>query len=142
MIRLFRFGSGAAYVVTAGGSPFGIAAPAGSGGTNRTFLATTKVYNDPSLNHVLATAPQYLVVDRNSFYGKPIVRLDSRLAKTISIKERYRIIGQFEVFNLLNHANYGGYTTAITSAGYGLPAQSSDLSYTPRMLQLAARFEF
>jgi len=139
---LFRYGSGAAYGVTAGGSPFGIAAPAGSGGTNRTFLATTKVYNDPSLNHVLATAPQYLVVDRNSFYGQPIVRLDSRLAKTISIKERYRIIGQFEVFNLLNHANYGGYTTAITSASYGLPAQSSDLSYTPRMLQLAARFEF
>jgi len=77
-----------------------------------------------------------------AYLGKPIVRLDSRLAKTISIKERYRIIGQFEVFNLLNHANYGGYTTAITSAGYGLPAQSSDLSYTPRMLQLAARFEF
>jgi hypothetical protein len=132
----YHFGSGADYGITSGSSPFA------NGGSNRTFLATAKTYDNPSLNYVYAQDPIYMLVKRNGFYGQPISRLDMRLSKTVKLKERYRLIGILEVFNMLNHANYGSYNTSITTASFGTPAQNLNLEYQPRMLQLASRFEF
>lgn len=133
---LYHFGSGSAVATTASGSPFA------SGGANRTFLSTTKVYNPSQNNHPDPLDSAYEITARNSFYGRPIHRVDFRLQKTFAIKTRYRLIGQAEVFNLLNHSNFGSYQTAVTSSSYGQPAQTSVLSYSPRTIQLAVRFEF
>ncbi len=68
--------------------------------------------------------------------------MDMRLSKSFAIKERFKLIGIAEAFNLLNHPNYGSYGTSITAANFGAPAQNLNLEYQSRMLQLAARFEF
>ena len=45
-----------------------------NGGTNRTFLATTKVYDPSSWNYSDSIDPVYELVHRNSAYGQPIHR--------------------------------------------------------------------
>lgn len=132
---LFRAGSGSAYAITAGSSPFF------NGGSNRTYLASKKVYDDSAFNHP-SLAPGYNTVNRNAFYGRAIYRFDGRLQKIFLVRERYKVIVLGEGFNLLNHPNYGSYTTDITSTAFGVPAQNTGLSYAPREFQLAARFEF
>ncbi len=57
-------------------------------------------------------------------------------------KERFNCIPMFEAFNVLNHSNFGSYNSVVNFAGFGLPAQNSDLAYAARMLQFAGRFEF
>ncbi len=133
---VYRVGSGAAYGSTAAGSPFA------NGGTNRTFLATTRTYNNPANNRPAAYAAGYLITDRNQSYGLPIHRVDTRLTKTFSFKEKFRVLAIAEAFNLFNRANYGTYGTAVTSSNFGAPAQNLNLAYAARMLQFAGRFEF
>lgn len=133
---LFRVGSGAAQSVSAGAQPFG------DGGADRLYLATTKVYNDPSSDYASPTATGYNLVHFDSFYGRPVYRVDGRLQKSFSVKERYKFVPIVEVFNMLNHPNYGGYNTTITSSTYGTPVQSTSQSYCPRTIQFAGRFEF
>jgi hypothetical protein len=133
---LYRYGSGSVYSSVAGGSPFA------NGGTNRTFLAATRVYNDPRLNHPAPFAPGYMITERNQAYGLPIHRVDARLTKSFPIGERFKILGIAEAFNLFNRSNYGTYATAVTSANFGQPGQNLNLAYSPRMIQLAGRFEF
>ena len=132
----YHFGSCADYGITAGSSPFA------NGGSNRTFLATAKVYDNPAWNYADFVDPAYELVKRNAFYGQPISRVDVRLSKTFVVKERFRLIGMYEVFNLFNHANFGAYTTSITVATFSNPAQNTNLEYEPRMMQLSGRFEF
>lgn len=133
---LYHFGSGAAFATTAAGSPFA------NGGANRTFLATTTVYNNPANNYPDPLDPAYMITKRNGFFGRPILRADVRLAKTFVLKEHYNIIGQVETFNLFNHSNFGSYQTSITSSNYGAPASNSSLDYSARTIQLSAKFEF
>jgi hypothetical protein len=132
----YHFGSGDDYGITSGSSPFA------NGGTNRTFLATAKVYDNPAWNYTAALDPKYDLVKRNAAYGQPIHRVDVRLTKTFTVKEHVRFIGMYEVFNLFNHANFGTYNASITTASFGNPAQNTNLEYEPRMMQLAGRFEF
>ena len=133
----YHFGSGQAFATTAGGNPFGNGSTA-----NRTFLATAKTYNPAANNSPAMLATGYMITARDALNGRAVHRVDARLSKTIAIRERYRIVGIAEAFNLLNHANYGAYNGVITSAQYGAPATNSNLAYAARMLQLAARFEF
>jgi hypothetical protein len=133
---LFRLGSGVASSVSAGTNPFG------DTGSDRLFLATTKTYNNPANNYSYTTDPIYDLVHFDSFYGRAVYRVDGRLQKTFAIKERFKLIPLVEVFNVLNHPNYGGYNTTITSSTYGTPTQSTSQSYTPRAIQFAGRFEF
>jgi hypothetical protein len=133
---LYRFGSGSAFASTAAGDPFGAA------GSNRTFLASVKTYNNPADNTTAPYAPGYLITKRNQLYGQPISRFDARLSKSFIVKERFRLIALAEAFNLLNRANFGAYGTVITSPNFGVQAQNLNLPYGPRMLQFAGRFEF
>jgi hypothetical protein len=133
----FHFGSGADFSDTAGTSPFGNGAS-----SNRAFLATTKVFDNPAWNYVDPTNPAYMLLKRNSFYGRPLERLDLRLSKTFTFKEHIRLVGIAEAFNALNHSNFGTYQTSITTATFALPAANTNLEYQPRMIQLAGRFEF
>ena len=132
----FHFGSGQNFQVTANQNPFGA-----TGVTDRLFLATSPYYGSPS-NVKASTVPGYNIVARDSLVGHQIKRVDLRLSKTFTVKERVRFIPMVEAFNLFNHSNFGTYQTVVNVAQYGLPAQNADLAYAARMLQFAGRIEF
>ncbi len=83
----YHFGSGADFSDSAGTSPFGNGAS-----TNRTFVAGTKVYDNPAWNYPDPLDPAYELLKRNSLYGRPLHRVDLRLSKTFIVKEHFRFV--------------------------------------------------
>jgi hypothetical protein len=132
----FHYGSGQNFQVTSNQNPFNA-----TGVTDRIFLATAAYYGSPS-NLSPATVTGYDIVKRDSLVGLPILRVDLRLTKTFTMKERFRLVPMVEAFNLFNHANFGSFQTVVNVSSYGAPVQNSDLAYAARMLQFAGRFEF
>jgi hypothetical protein len=132
----YHFGSGNPFRSLSPTNPFAYA-----GANNRTFLSTATTFINPSFI-TTSRATGYSNVKRNSLSGLAINRLDWRLNKSFTIKERLTATGIFEVFNVLNAQNYGTYNTNIGIASYGRPAYNSNLAYAARMLQFAARFDF
>ncbi len=49
--------------------------------------------------------PRSLKTGRNAFTAPPFVNMDLRVAKTFVIRDRFRVQGLFEFFNLFNNAN-------------------------------------
>jgi len=132
----FHYGSGQNFADTSSQNPFGL-----SGVTDRIFTAGSAYYGPASC--LASNAPAgYQVVNRDCFVGQQIARIDVRLSKTFTLKERFKFIPMIEAYNLFNHANYGSYQLSVNTASFGLPAQVADLPYFPRMLQFAGRFEF
>ena len=86
--------------------------------------------------------PNGTIVPRNQLVGDPIHRVDMRLQKRFRFFNRASADGMLELFNVLNHANYGSYTTQESSSSYGQPVFSSNISYQPRVLQLGFRVQF
>ena len=82
------------------------------------------------------------IVPRNSFIGRPIERLDTRLQRHFKAGPHVGADGILEVFNVFNRANYGGYVTNESSLQFGQPSSSTNLSYAPRSLQLGFRLTF
>ena len=78
---------------------------------------------------------------RNNFVGEPIHRVDLRVQRRFSLGG-VNVDGMVEVFNALNHKNFGSYVTNEASASYGQPQQSQIVAYGPRMLQLGFRLSF
>lgn len=71
--------------------------------------------------------------------------LDLRLSRTFVIRERWRLSAIGEVFNLYNAANLSGYSTDLTSTGFGQPtARFTQLfgSGGPRAFQFATKLTF
>jgi hypothetical protein len=81
------------------------------------------------------------IVPRNNFVGLPIHRVDMRVQRTFKF-DSVALDGILEVFNVLNHANYGSYTTVESSPLYGKPSQNINIAYQPRMVQLGFRMTF
>ena len=82
------------------------------------------------------------VIPRNSFVGTPLHRVDARLQQRISLGGRRSLDGILEVFNLLDHANYGSFTTDVDSTLYATPVYNSDVAYASRAVQLGFRLAF
>ena len=55
---------------------------------------------------------------------------------------RVGIDAMFEIFNLLNHKNFGSYTTNESNANFGQPAPNSNIAYLPRVMQVGFRLTF
>ena len=132
-----HYGSGQNFQVLSSQNPFGL-----SGVDDRIFTAATPYYISSSCVSAAPGLTGYNVVARDCLVGNPIERVDLRLSKTFTLKERYRFIPMVEAFNLFNHSNFGSYQTTVNVASFGQPAQVTDLPYYPRMLQFAGRFEF
>ena len=132
----FHYGSGQAFQTSVGANPFGYTPSA-----NRIFPSTLRVYT-PGSNVSPSGVAGYNLLARDSLRGTPIARLDMRLAKTFTIKDRFRLIPMIEAFNLFNHSNYGSFNTVASVASYGRPGRNADLAYAARMLQFVGRFEF
>ncbi len=56
------------------------------------------------------------LVPRNALKGDPLHRVDMRLSKDFTLPGGMRISLIAEVFNLLNHKNYGAYQSVINNA--------------------------
>ena len=77
-------------------------------------------------------------IGRNTFTGPSRAGWDSGLHKDFPVKERLKAEFRFEVFNTLNHANFGLPNGNITSANFLRITSAGD----PRILQLALRFNW
>jgi hypothetical protein len=82
------------------------------------------------------------IVTRNGFVGQPIHRVDMRLERHFKLGGHTTADGILELFNVFNRANYGGYVTNESALQFKQPASSTNLSYTPRSLQLGFRLAF
>ena len=67
--------------------------------------------------------------------------LDSMVAKSTQITERYTLLFTAEAFNTLNNVTFGGPSTSFTSSTFGEEATLSQ-SNTPRNVQLSLRLTF
>jgi hypothetical protein len=86
--------------------------------------------------------PNLTIVPRNNFVGKPIHRVDMRVQKKVRIIGRTSVDGIFELFNVINHENYGAYVTSETAANVGAPSYVGNIAYVPRTAQLGFRITF
>lgn len=82
------------------------------------------------------------LMERNNFDYPSMHRVDMRLQKEFKLGTKAAISGILEVFNVFNHANFGGYTTNESNARYGQPTESVNVSYQPRILQFGFRTSF
>ena len=110
------------------------------------YILNTVLHNDPKHNHFDAVTG-LTTLDRNSYRGLPIERVDANLAKVFKIRDRFRVTTAVDAFNLLNHSNFGTYNTIIntasTTATFGSAASTSGvLAFYARQLQFSARLDF
>ena len=82
------------------------------------------------------------IIERNSFVGTALHRVDMRLQQRIRLGGRRSLDGIFEVFNLFDYANYGSFTTDVDSPLYGTPVYNPDVAYGSRSVQLGFRLAF
>jgi hypothetical protein len=82
------------------------------------------------------------IIERNSFVGTPLHRVDLRVQQRIRMGGRRSLDGIFEVFDLFDHANYGSFTTEVDSPLFGSPVYNNDVAYAARSVQLGFRFAF
>jgi hypothetical protein len=134
----YHYGSGQNFQVTANQNPFNA-----TGVADRLFPAAEAYYTSPSnVTPVTVGGVNYLLLKRDSLVGNAISRVDMRLSKTFTVKDRIRFIPMVEAFNLFNHSNFGSYQTVVNLTSYTAPVQNSDLAFAARMLQFAGRIEF
>ena len=88
------------------------------------------------------------MIPRNAFEGLPLHKVDLRLTSDIRLGGTRRVTVIGEVFNLLNHANYGSYATALSAtnaavtARFGQPQQALGNAFVSRQAQVGVRFGF
>ena len=86
--------------------------------------------------------PDGTIVPRNNFVGSPIHRVDIRLQRRFALGGPVTIDGIVELFNVLNHENYGSYQTREASANYGAQSSNDNNAYQPRRAQVGFRLLF
>jgi hypothetical protein len=90
---------------------------------------------------------------KGTIRGKPINSIDFSLAKNWKLKERYGLQFRLEMFNVFNHANFGGYNTNlgfegnITRSNFGKSTQIGSFgtlnsAQAPREIQFGFKFSF
>jgi Carboxypeptidase regulatory-like domain len=86
--------------------------------------------------------PNGSVIPVRDYKGMPLHKVDLRVSKEVRLGGTLRVAGTAEVFNLLNHANYGAYNTIEGRSNYGVPVQNLGAAYQARSGQLGVRFSF
>ena len=82
------------------------------------------------------------IIERNGFQSEPIHRVDMRIQQRIPLGGSVGIDGMFEIFNLLNHKNFGSYTLDESNSNFGEPSTNSNIAYAPRVMQVGFRLTF
>jgi hypothetical protein len=86
--------------------------------------------------------PDGTIVDRNHLVGNWIHRVDMRLQRRFSLGGSVSLDGIVELFNVLNHENYGRYQGQEVSSAFGNPRANSNNAYQPFRMQLGFRLLF
>jgi hypothetical protein len=87
--------------------------------------------------------PDGSIVPRNNFTENALHRMDVRLSRRTGLGVGNSSIDvMLEVFNLLNHENFGRYVTAEVARNFGQPLQNTNIAYLPRVVQLGFKFSF
>ncbi len=89
-----------------------------------------------------AAQPLYTLgtVGRNTMYGPPVKDLDFSTFKDFRLRERTTLQFRAEVFNILNHPNFGMPGNSLGASNFGVI--SSTGNYLPRNIQLALKLLF
>jgi carboxypeptidase family protein len=136
---LVRWQSGSPFTVTTGVDN----ALSGIGG-QRAVQVLDNIYADKTPDHYLNSAAftspaagTYSDLKPNAFYGP------SRLQNDLAITRVFRISSQqlqfrWEIFNVMNKANFNNPTTALNSSNFGRILSAGD----PRIMQFALKFDF
>jgi hypothetical protein len=76
---------------------------------------------------------------KNMFQGPPIKTMDVAFAKNWSVAERYHLQFRWEMFNALNHPNFGNPDSSVTDGNFG---KITSLQIPMRVMQAALKFTF
>ncbi|MGB9068708.1 MAG: TonB-dependent receptor [Candidatus Acidiferrales bacterium] len=93
----------------------------------------------------LPTPGTYGNVGRDSIIGPGIVEMDAALEKVILAHENLNVTFRGEMFNILNHANFGlpnGFPLLASGAASGTAGQITYTTTSSRQLQFALRINF
>jgi hypothetical protein len=113
----YFFGSGNYFQITHAGNPYG-------------DVGGSRIAGD------------FSIIPRNSFKGDTLNKLDLRLTKQITLAGKTRLEGVAELFNVFNHANFGGYNLVQGTPTFGQPVQNIANAYLPRTAQFAFKVSF
>ena len=133
----YFFGSGNYYSTTYAANPFGH--------TGVTRYVTAPLTINPAAADRFDGPTTFAVgsvIPRNALKGFPLHRIDVRVSKELALPGGVRLTGIAEVFNLLNHENYGAYNAQVNSPTFGDPRQNLLNAYQPRVAQLAFKVSF
>jgi hypothetical protein len=88
-----------------------------------------------------------VVIGRNAGHGRPIYDFSPFFERAFEFTERTRLLLRAEAFNVLNHANFVGYSGtygngAIAGAGFGAPLVGITNQLPARSIQFLIRFSF
>jgi hypothetical protein len=89
-----------------------------------------------------AAQPLYTVgnVGRNTMFGPPMKDLDFSALKNFALREHVSLQFRGELFNILNHPNFGLPASSLGASNFGVI--SSTGNYLPRNIQLALKLMF
>jgi len=134
------------------GSPITLTHPTGIGGTRPDYVGGEAIFDNyrqtlvyinraafaPVPENSLGNAIRLGNVGRNSLRGPGRWNADFSFGKNFTVKERYRFQIRTDLFNALNHTNYGNPDVNIESANFGRINSTAGA----REIQLNARFVF
>jgi len=136
---VYFYGSGNFFTTTLGGSPFGIGGQNRYNGTGATITVPANLQNRW---HGATSIPDGSELARHALQGTPLHRVDVRFTKDIPVGESVRVSLIAELFNLLNHVNYGTFVGNILSGSFGQPRSNALNAYQPRRGQVAVHLRF
>jgi hypothetical protein len=121
----------------------------GVGSDHADILGPAATYNSSSVNSKVAryfdttafalpALGTFGTAGRNTLVGPGLANLDMGLFKEFRINESKRFELRWEVFNSLNHPNFGNPNATFSSTNFGRILSARD----PRIMQLAAKFYF
>jgi len=136
---LIRWQSGSPYSVTTG-----VDNALSGMGNQRAVQTSDNIYGDGSVNNYLNinafTSPApgtYSTLKPNVYYGPSRLQNDLALTKNFQL-QAHRLQFRWEVFNVLNKANFNNPTTALNSTNFGRILSAGD----PRIMQFALKYDF
>ena len=95
-------------------------------------------------NFVAPPVGTYGNVGRGSYTGPGLLELDTSFFKNISLTERYKLQFRAELFNVINHTNFGAPSTQAFSGNTinGTAGAILDTATTSRQVQFALKLNF
>lgn len=79
---------------------------------------------------------------RDALFGPGQVSFNLALSRTFHLKERWRLEGRFEAFNVINHANFNLPNVTFSNSQFGVISSTPTVGGDPRILQFAMKLHF